>query len=504
MGRPDAGVMLHKRTVTCFVLGIIVSAFVLQWYQSRSYSVDIWSAVAGAGVCGLLIACVWRQIGIDVIAASLGIALSLWTVARTTPIPYPVSIDAYADDRRVAIEGLVTQRPEKISTRTTYTVDVRFLEMNGKRFPMRGRMLVRDRGGWPVVPYGGFLRAEGKLERPSAASDFRYDLFLSASGVRAMLFTNTVQLLPGEDGNPILGTLMSLRGRVEGTVQTLFGEPHASLLAGLLTGARREMPEDLQTRLSVTGLTHLVAISGFNITLLLTLLGHALFFLPFRWRLIPGIVAVTAFTLFVGGSASVVRASVMGILGLIAAHAGRQADRRLVTLWALAIMILWNPRQFWYDPGFHLSFLALAGIAEVAPLLDPLAKYIPETLGLREALRLSLASQITTAPWSAYLFGQISLIAPVSNLLAPPLVPMAMLFGALSVLGAGISSTLGMFLGALTYPELQGILWTAEWLSVIPYASVNVRLPVSGMIVIYTALALAVLWWQHSTLQDQT
>ncbi len=496
--------MLQKRTVTCFVLGIIVSAFVLQWHQSRSYSIGVWSAVAAIGVCGLLIACIRRRLGMDVLAVSLGIALSLWTVTRTTPVPHPASIDAYADDRKVTIEGLVTQRPEKTSARTTYTVDVRFMEMNGVRLPMRGRMLIRDRGGWPMVPYGGFLRAQGNLERPSAASDFRYDLFLSASGVRAMMFTNTVEVLPGEEGNPILGTLMGLRGRVEGTVQTLFSEPHASLLAGLLTGARREMPEDLQDKLSTTGLTHLVAISGFNITLVLTLLGHALFFLPFRWRLIPSALAVIAFTLFVGGSASVVRASVMGILGLIAAHAGRQADRRLVTLWALALMILWNPRQFWYDPGFHLSFLALAGIAEVAPLLDPLAKYIPETLGLREALRLSMASQITTAPWSAFLFGQISLIAPVSNLFAPPLVPMAMLFGALSVLGAGVSQGLGMTLGALTYPELQGILWTAEWLSVIPLASVDVHLPAAGMIGIYVLLTLAVLWWQHRTLQDQT
>ena len=92
---------------------------------------------------------------------------------------------------------------------------------------------------------------------------------------------------------------------IQTEIERLLPEPHASFCAGLLTGARRSIPKDVQESFTATGTNHILAISGYNITIILTLIGSMLFWLPFRARFLPSLAAVAAFTLFTGASASV-------------------------------------------------------------------------------------------------------------------------------------------------------------------------------------------------------
>jgi competence protein ComEC len=272
---------------------------------------------------------------------------------------------------------------------------------------------------------------------------------------------------------------------VEGRIAQLYPEPHASLLIGLLTGTRSTLPPAVLEDFRDTGLTHILAISGYNITLVVTLLSGFFFWLPLRWRFFPSVLGIIAFTLFTGASSSVVRAAIMGILSLFALQSGRVQTIRLTILWAMFLMLLWNPRYLWDDAGFHLSFLAVIALVEISPLMEFWCRRIPDVFGLRSTLQTTLAVQILTTPWICYLFGRLSLIAPLSNLLAPPLVPIAMLTGALSLILHLIMPALGLLMAVPAYLSLSGLLLIAQTLAVIPLASTDLKLSQPLLLISY-------------------
>ena len=265
-------------------------------------------------------------------------------------------------------------------------------------------------------------------------------------------------------------------------------------MAGLLTGSRRGIPEHLMNDFNVTGLTHIIAISGYNITIVIAVISGMLFWLPLKVRFFPSIVAIIAFTLFVGASAAVVRASIMGILGLLALQTGRQSEVRLTILWTLFFMLLWNPKYLWYDAGFQLSFLAVLGLVEIAPYLDPLFKHIPKTLGIREALQMTIAAQISAVPLILFLFGRLSLIAPIANLMVAPFIPLAMLFGFFGTVTSFLWFPLGQLIGYIGWGCLEWIILVAHTLANLPFASIELG-KISGITIsiYYVALGLLVL-----------
>jgi len=237
--------------------------------------------------------------------------------------------------------------------------------------------------------------------------------------------------------------------------------------------------------------------SGFNITIIISILGTFLFFLPLQWRFLPSALAIIAFTLFVGSSASVVRASIMGILGLVALQAGRLNHARLAILWTAFFMLLWNPKYLWYDAGFQLSFLAVLGLTETGNILKAWLRNVPEALGIRDGLAMTLSAQVFAVPWIIGLFGTFSLISPVANILVAPLIPLSMLTGTLAVLGSWIWFPLGQLFGYVTWLFLTIIIVICDYLASIPYASLTLPKIGGGITLLYYALLTAFLARHH-------
>jgi competence protein ComEC len=277
----------------------------------------------------------------------------------------------------------------------------------------------------------------------------------------------------------------------------------AGLLDGLLTGSNGGLTENVQADFRTTGLSHIVAVSGSNITVILSVLSGLLFFLPLKWRFLPCAIGIILFTLFVGASASVVRAAITGIIGLIALQSERQNDARLAMLWTAFGMLCWNPWQLWADAGFQLSFLAVAGLIELTPLLEPWLKRVPEIGGMREALTATLAAQFTAVPWGIALFGAVPLISPLSNVLVAPLIPMAMLTGSLGLLVAFVMPPLALIAGLPASLLLDAIIRAAHLLALIPGASMTVpAFPSWLMALYYILLTVAVVILKKRSTSD--
>jgi len=199
----------------------------------------------------------------------------------------------------------------------------------------------------------------------------------------------------------------------------------------------------------------------------------ALGFLARRTRFWVAIGSIVLFTLFVGASPSVVRAAIMGILGLVALNTGRQSNIHLTVLWTAFFMILYNPKILWWDAGFQLSFAAVLGLIYVAPLFKKYTEKLPSAFGAREAIIMTMSAQVMALPIILYDFGRLSLIAPLSNLLVAFAIPPAMLFGFAAVILSYLFFPLAMLLAYVAWGILSYILKVIEISAAIPYASVN-------------------------------
>lgn len=451
-----------------FLGSFLVTIFLLQWWQEPAYPWWIFIILGSIGFFGSL----GFRSAIP-IAIVIGITVAMFSVTNHTHVASPLSVDFYASESAITLRGVIADIPDRRALKTNYIVEAKVLKTNTQTLFVTGRVLVAMRIGNRLLEYGDEIVAQGNLELPESDEDFRYDNYLSVKDIYSVMDNPVMERIGENQGNPLLRSIYRFREAMEQQINRILPEPHASLLAGLLVGSRGSMPESLTQDFKTTGLTHIVAISGYNITMLITVMGTLLFWLPLKWRFWPSVLLIAAFTLLTGASASAVRAAVMGILGLLALQMNRLQTTRLTVLWSAFVMLAWNPAQLWYDAGFQLSFLALIGVLEISPLLSPYMQRLPAFLGIRDSLCLTLSAQMLASAWILYLFGQLSLIAPVSNLLAPPAVPYAMLFGTLSVVLGSLWLPLGRVIGMIAWLPLQWITGVANILASLPFASLT-------------------------------
>ncbi|MCA9370505.1 MAG: ComEC family competence protein [Candidatus Peregrinibacteria bacterium] len=470
---------MHRLSYS-FLIGFLSTTFLLQWYEHPEYTRLL--------LCTLCLFCTLCILGRLLIASTcLGIILSLLTVSHTTHLTSPQSIDYYADGTVQTLIGTIVDEPDRRPLHTKYALRIDGLE---------GKLLVSDYRNWPRYQYGDRIQVSGKLERPEAIEDFAYDKYLSRYGIYAVIYRSSI-LLKAKSNNQttpqkIRRNLYRLKESFEQRLNLLFPEPHASFMAGLLTGSRKGIPDDLMQAFNATGLTHIIAISGYNITIVITVIAGLLFWIPPQFRIIPSIGAIALFTLFVGASAAVVRAAIMGCLGLLALQSNRSGSMRLTMLLTAFCMVIVNPKILWYDAGFQLSFLAVIGVTELAPILQPLLRRIPQTLGIREALQMTIAAQLTAVPLISMLFGRVSLVAPLSNILVAPCIPLAMLFGCIAVMLSVISLPIALGVSYLGWLCLEWIIQVAHATTLVPLASINLAIPPWMLIPYYILLLLTI------------
>ncbi|MDD5438074.1 MAG: ComEC/Rec2 family competence protein [Patescibacteria group bacterium] len=270
-----------------------------------------------------------------------------------------------------------------------------------------------------------------------------WDIRQSFADLRVWTNRRIATVLPGEDG---------------------------MLIAGMLYGERgmSQKSNDLFRR---AGLTHLIAVSGSNITIVASivfavLLGFGLWRCQAFWMTT---IILGAYVTFTGFSASVARAAVMGWLVLLARHVGRQPRTWHILLVSAFALCLIDPWMLAFDAGFALSFLATIGLMIWSPIIAKKLSIVPAAGGLREAAATTISATLMTTPYMAFAFERISLAGLITNLIAVPLVPWAMLFGALSAVWGPLPGANIISLPALGVARL--IFWSASLADYFPWLS---------------------------------
>ena len=331
---------------------------------------------------------------------------------------------------------------------------------------------------YPPVRAGDRVEVRGALRAPP---DGPYGAYLARTGVAATLATRSLrQLAAAADADQLV---QGIRADAGDALERALPEPAAGLAAGILIGLRERVDRELAADFTTTGLSHVVAISGWNIALVAGLVAALLGTWARRRRAVATVAAIALYTVLAGASPSVLRAAVMAGVVLLARETGRPGTAARALAWAVVLLLVVGPATV-ADAGFQLSAAATAGLlAWGTPLAARLRARLPRLPGfIVEGLAVSLAAQAATLPIVLLSFGRLAPLSPILNLLVVPLVPLAMATGTLALVGgllagAGAPALVATLLGlpgALVIGLMVMLVQTAADL---PFAGVTLPPP---------------------------
>ncbi|HPV70627.1 MAG TPA: ComEC/Rec2 family competence protein [Candidatus Magasanikbacteria bacterium] len=470
-----------------FGLGVAVAS----WLKiSRTNLFWLVEVLVGLIIVGVIIQSKkWRVFIVLVIFLFLGWARFVFSepVSRPDNLRFYVGRLVYLKGRMVS-NGEISGNYQRIYFQTS---GFKFFSSDNYQV-IRGKTVVYlDK--YPLYSYGEELALICNLVDPqelTAEEKFSYAEYLNKEGVWSACFNAKLVERISDGRFSFYKFLLNLKNYFNQKINYFLPEPHSSFLRGLLYGDRASIPDDLKEAFSRTGVTHIVAISGYNITVIMvSLLAVLKFFKISRRRAFGIIIAVIIFFVFLtGASASVVRAGLMGVVVLWGRQGGRKAQAGRILILTATLMLLINPRLLFFDAGFQLSFLSTIGLIYFSPILEKRIIFLPDWLGLKEIILTTFSAIIFTLPLIIYIFGRFSLIAPMANLLILPAVPLAMLAGFIFLLASIIYLPLGQFFSYIIWAVLSYIIKVAEILSSWKFSAINLSWSWWLMILFYLFL----------------
>lgn len=447
----------------------------------------------------------------------IAISLGIWHFQRSVPEINESHIAFYNDQEKLVWQGIVVEEPDVRQNKTNLTVRAVALcdpdcsvsiHRQNSQGPINGRATEEMVGGdlitgkvllsvgkYPEYQYGDMLEISGKLETPFETDEFSYKDYLSKDDIYSTARFSDVKVVDRNQGHPAKAVLLDFKARFSSVLSQVIPEPQNSLLLGLLVGARRSIPEKLLDDFKTTGVTHIIAISGFNISIITRILGRLIQrLLGIRASLIISTLVVIGFVIITGAQASVVRAAIMGILVVVALNIGRASTMVNVLILTGAIMVAFNPRILIFDVGFQLSFLATAGLIYFADDIERVLSKVPKFFEIRSSLAATLSAQVFVLPLLIFYFDQLSIIAPLVNVLILPIIPWAMLFGFISGALGLVWIPLSFITAWITWALLSYQIIVVEFFAKVPFAAVAVENISLSWVLMYYVILLVIIY----------
>lgn len=274
--------------------------------------------------------------------------------------------------------------------------------------------------------------------RTSALIDFAYGDRIEGNGSfsedkagNPEMVRPSVRVAAHGEGNWIKAQLFRTKDAFTGVLERNLSPNAAALLGGMLIGQGEHFPKELKNEMVASGTAHLIALSGFNITILvLALYGTLGPRAGKKFAFICTTLAIAAFVVMTGAAPTILRAAVMGFLGMLAVQTGRPYTRKYAISFAAAFMALIDPTVLRFNLGFQLSFLCLLGVLYISPLImERLGITEPGVLNWKQNAIATASAQLLVLPVIMSSFGSFSLSGFLANIAILEFVPITMLCG---------------------------------------------------------------------------
>lgn len=388
---------------------------------------------------------------------------------------------AYYNDKTLTLKGFVCEEADVDYKSRRLTVC-----LTGQ---VSGRVLVST-NLYPVHDYGDYLEISGKLQAPPEINGFDYDAYLARYDIYSVMYFARLKKIPGPGlslKQIIYKKLIETKQSLVKIINRYLPEPEAGLANAILFGYRRTVLRSDMDVFARVGLSHMIAISGSHITILSAMIINFFLFIGLsRRRALQSVfLFLFIYPLITGLSASAVRSAIMGALAFLAVYYQRLSSFIKALIFSAALMLAFNRQLLASDIGFQLSFLAILGIIYLYPIGEEKTRLWLNRRKMSrgvynfwkvifDTVNLTIVSQIVILPIALINFKQLSIIAPLANILVlwtfPPL--LAALIIALALASFFPFGGTLFFLPA--YGLLKYIFVLSQWLSKPSWAAVSI------------------------------
>ena len=460
---------------------------------------------------------VWTGCGFFVVTG-LSLVTLLSPQAANPPVP-----SSLVNHELQHLSGVIVEEPVSYPDKTRFTIRLTSYSDQGQDRPAQGVILLGAKGMITGFGPGDPVRFVCRLrliEGYHNPGGFNFEKRMTRKGIRVSGFLENPELLvlsgPGQGAWP-MKYLSLLRNRVSDLIDSRISPPFNGLAQAILTADQNKIPREIKETFSQAGVSHLLAFSGLNLSLvgglsfflfrfLLSLSEKILLFLNVRkWALIGSFFPVLGYALLAGMSPSAARALFMVSMVILALLLQKNSDLLNTLALAALVLLLVSPDSL-FLPSFQLSFLSVWAIGYLLPRIwNPAGLW--ETKNISAVRRLlfylwttfcvSLVCQLATAPLVIWWFHQVSLVGLFSNLVLVPLTGILVTpLGLLALMAAPLSASLAS--GLFWLMELL-IRWTVSltrFFADLPFAFITLPQPGYGEIVFFYLILVLVFNWR--------
>ncbi len=384
---------------------------------------------------------------------------------------FPISPPSFFENQlgeKIAVSGEVVASPEQKENSQKLLVEI---EEVGEKT----KMLVTVSSGLDFA-YGDEVYISGTLEKPEnfitdTGKEFDYINYLAKDGIFYLINYAKVEVVSPGNGNPVKRALFAFKEKFLEKINYAILGNESLLMGGLILGEKASFSQELRQKFIDTGTIHIIALSGYNITIVAEWFMKLFVFLPQTFAIGAGIFSIFLFVLMTGASSTGVRAGIMAVLALVARATGRTYDIGRALLLAATIMIIINPMILLYDVSFQLSFIATIAVIYLSPRLEKYFTWVTKKFGLRDIVSVTFSAYLFVLPFILYKMGNLSIVALPANILILPFIPITMLFGFITGFVGLFFPFLSLFFGFISSLLLSYELGVINFLSSLPFAS---------------------------------
>lgn len=386
-------------------------------------------------------------------------------------------------DQKLTLIGVISDEPTIKENYRSIIIDFKELENVDINTEVSGRGIISTEN-YPELAYGDLIKVTGKLEKPknfntpsdvpSGADTFDYISYLGKDNIFYKIDYANIDYISSGHGNFIKRGLYKFKNKFIDNLNKSIRSPESFLLSGIILGSKNSMDKDLSNVFRIVGLSHIVVLSGYNISIISNAIMKFFYFLPYNLGFWGGILGIILFVIMSGASSTAIRAGIMALIVIIAKITNRNYQAGRALLVAGFLMILVNPKILVFDLSFQLSFLATFAIIYLAPILKDRFYFITERFGVREIVASTLSAQILVLPLILYKMGTLSIFALPVNILVLGFIPTVMFLGFLTGMIGFMGFVLSLPFAWVSWFFLTYIIKVSEIFASIPYSSINI------------------------------
>jgi competence protein ComEC len=450
-----------------FILGIFIISFFEDIFTSFPFLYFCWY-----NFCFTLLIVFWKTKKIRLACLfSFFLFFGMWRYCFGLPEINEGDI-AFMNDKKVRVEGWIVREVKRKNSKQNFELRVEKYFNGGRSREMRGKILVSTMS-YPIYKYGDIVLLTCKISAPEEFDGFRYDRYLAKNKIYSLCRYGDIELLENK-GNRFYKAALKIKSKIRNVIKKSLYEPEAGLLLAILLGDKSGIRDDLREEFSQVGISHVMAISGMHIGIILGIVTYALLFFGFwRWQAYYiSSVLLVVYVIIIGAPPSAVRATFMCCLVMIALYKGRINRMINSLLFAAVVILLINPRLLRDDVGFQLSFLAVLGIIYIFPILKsqiPIELYKKYQKIIDLAL-VSVSAQFFTLPIIIYNFSIVSSVSIVANLLILWILPVLMTISIFAITLSLLLPSVAQFIFFPVRLIFEYILFVCDFLLKIPGA----------------------------------